>query len=131
MSTLNGQLLNGKSVPVELVDGSLDDGEGERRGERRGEEGDGSGPQRSKRVRWRDDDELWQVVVFSTKETVHELKQRMEKQDFAAPSAKAAKHSRTATASFEAAMRVDMELERRHAPKALASNGFCVSLAAG
>ncbi|CAE7671694.1 ptprf [Symbiodinium sp. CCMP2592] len=130
VSTLNGQLLNGKSVPVELVDGSLDDGgQGERRsGE--GEGGDGPSQRGSKRVRWRDDDELWQVVVFSTKEKVHDLKQRMEKQDFAAPSAKAAKHSRTATASFEAARRVDMELERRHAPKALASNVY-VSLAAG
>ena len=129
VSTLNGQLLNGKSVSVELVDGSLDDSEGEGEGGEGGEGNGADGSRGSKRVRWRDDDELWQVVVFSPKETVHELQQRIEKQDFAPPSAKVAKHSTTHTASFEAARRVEAELERQHAPKALASSGVYVSLA--
>ncbi|CAE6964018.1 ptprf [Symbiodinium natans] len=100
VSRLHGLELQGSCVSVEPVDGLGDEA------------------QESHRVQWKDDDELWEVIMFPAEETVEELGLRIRKQDFAS---KTKMPGSSKGASFEAARRVEMAMERQHAPNALKS----------
>ena len=105
MQLLHGRKLEGSEVAVQAVDDGL---------------GDAAEPG-TRRVRWRNDDELWQVVVFSRTESVEEMGRRIEMRDFRSFET-AVDRSESRGARFEAARRAELERERQHAPKALAGD---------
>ena len=88
-------------------------------------DGLGDEAQESHRVQWKDDDELWEVIMFPAEETVEELGLRIRKQDFAS---KTKMPGSSKGASFEAARRVEMAMERQHAPNALKSATTRISM---
>eukprot|EP00440_Ansanella_granifera_P071797 gb/GFBE01077915.1/.p1 GENE.gb/GFBE01077915.1/~~gb/GFBE01077915.1/.p1 ORF type:complete len:151 (+),score=25.71 gb/GFBE01077915.1/:1-453(+) len=103
---LNGSTLGENMLSVEPVDGTL----------QKSVEDKSANSQR--RIRWKPDDELWQVAVFAKEESVERFRERMEDGTSSVMTVSMSPHK--GDARFQAARSAELSLEKRLVRNALA-----------